>query len=188
MRVISASALTPFLSSPSAARAWKVPLPCASNPAKPVCRGRPGLRVTSLRHSGNLFWENACFAPCQPDECDKSRSRSSAPSILMRPSINRKRPPTAIVEYRVIVDPFMAVAELVRAERYLRSSFEHDVEFVEGRLIRRPMPTWEQLRGGLGMGHRPCFTDGTDSFARGCCQRGRPHFYDRPFPHRSLCG
>jgi Uma2 family endonuclease len=37
----------------------------------------------------------------------------------------------------------MAVAELVSPEQYLRSSFEHDAEFVEGRLIQRPMPTWE---------------------------------------------
>jgi Uma2 family endonuclease len=37
----------------------------------------------------------------------------------------------------------MAVAELVSAEQYLRSSFEHDAEFVEGRLVERPMPTWE---------------------------------------------
>ena len=37
----------------------------------------------------------------------------------------------------------MAVAELVSAERYLHSSFEHDAEFVEGRIIQRPMPTWE---------------------------------------------
>jgi Uma2 family endonuclease len=37
----------------------------------------------------------------------------------------------------------MAVAELITADQYLRSSFEHDAEFVEGRLIQRPMPTWE---------------------------------------------
>ena len=37
----------------------------------------------------------------------------------------------------------MAVAELVSAEQYLRSSFEHDAEFVEGRVVQRPMPTWE---------------------------------------------
>jgi len=37
----------------------------------------------------------------------------------------------------------MAVAELVSAEQYLHSSFEHDAEFVEGRLVQRPMPTWE---------------------------------------------
>jgi Uma2 family endonuclease len=37
----------------------------------------------------------------------------------------------------------MAVAELISAEQYLNSSFEHDAEFVEGRLIQRPMPTWE---------------------------------------------
>ena len=37
----------------------------------------------------------------------------------------------------------MAVAELVSAEQYLRANFEHDAEFVEGRLVERPMPTWE---------------------------------------------
>jgi Uma2 family endonuclease len=37
----------------------------------------------------------------------------------------------------------MAVAELVSAEQYLHSSFEHDAEFVEGRLVQRPIPTWE---------------------------------------------
>jgi Uma2 family endonuclease len=37
----------------------------------------------------------------------------------------------------------MAVAELVTAEQYLHSSFEHDAEFVEGRIVQRPMPTWE---------------------------------------------
>ena len=37
----------------------------------------------------------------------------------------------------------MAVAELVSAEQYFHSSFEHDAEFVEGRLVQRPMPTWE---------------------------------------------
>jgi Uma2 family endonuclease len=37
----------------------------------------------------------------------------------------------------------MAVAEPVSAEQYLHSSFEHDAEFVEGKLVQRPMPTWE---------------------------------------------
>ena len=37
----------------------------------------------------------------------------------------------------------MAVAERVSTEQYLHSSFEHDAEFVEGRLVQRPMPTWE---------------------------------------------
>ena len=37
----------------------------------------------------------------------------------------------------------MAVAELVTAEQYLHSSFEHDAEFVEGRIVERPVPTWE---------------------------------------------
>lgn len=37
----------------------------------------------------------------------------------------------------------MAVAELVSAEQYLRTSFEHDAEFVEGRIVERPVPTWD---------------------------------------------
>jgi Uma2 family endonuclease len=37
----------------------------------------------------------------------------------------------------------MAVAELVSVEQYLHTSFEHDAEFVEGRIVERPMPTWE---------------------------------------------
>jgi Uma2 family endonuclease len=37
----------------------------------------------------------------------------------------------------------MAVAELISAEQYLRMTFEHDAEFVEGRLVERPVPTWE---------------------------------------------
>jgi Uma2 family endonuclease len=37
----------------------------------------------------------------------------------------------------------MAVADLASAEQYLRTSFEHDAEFVEGRIIERPVPTWE---------------------------------------------
>ena len=37
----------------------------------------------------------------------------------------------------------MAVAELVSAEQYLHTSFEHDAEFVEGRIVQRPEPTWE---------------------------------------------
>jgi Uma2 family endonuclease len=37
----------------------------------------------------------------------------------------------------------MAVAGLASAEQYLRTSFEHDAEFVEGRIIERPAPTWE---------------------------------------------
>jgi len=41
------------------------------------------------------------------------------------------------------METVMAVAELVSAEQYLHSSFEHDAEFVEGRLVQRPMPTWE---------------------------------------------
>ena len=42
-----------------------------------------------------------------------------------------------------MMEAVMAVAELVSAEQYLHSSFEHDAEFVEGRLVERPMPTWE---------------------------------------------
>jgi len=41
------------------------------------------------------------------------------------------------------METVMAVAELVTAEQYLHSSFEHDAEFVEGRLVQRPMPTSE---------------------------------------------
>jgi Uma2 family endonuclease len=37
----------------------------------------------------------------------------------------------------------MAIAELVGAEQYLHMTFEHDAEFVEGRIVERPMPTWE---------------------------------------------
>ena len=37
----------------------------------------------------------------------------------------------------------MAVAELISAEQYLHTSFEHDAEFVEGRIVERPVPTYE---------------------------------------------
>lgn len=37
----------------------------------------------------------------------------------------------------------MAVAELISAEQYLHTSFEHDAEFVDGRIVERPMPTWQ---------------------------------------------
>ena len=37
----------------------------------------------------------------------------------------------------------MAVADLLSAEQYLHSSFEHDAEFVEGKVVQRPVPTWE---------------------------------------------
>jgi Uma2 family endonuclease len=37
----------------------------------------------------------------------------------------------------------MVTAELVTAEQYLHTSFEHDAEFVEGRIVERPLPTWE---------------------------------------------
>jgi Uma2 family endonuclease len=40
----------------------------------------------------------------------------------------------------------MAIAELVTAEQYLHTSFEHDAEFVEGRIIERPLPTWQHSR------------------------------------------
>jgi Uma2 family endonuclease len=36
----------------------------------------------------------------------------------------------------------MAAAELITAEQYLRTSFEHDAEFVEGRIVERPAPEW----------------------------------------------
>lgn len=41
------------------------------------------------------------------------------------------------------MDTVMAVAERVSAEQYLHTSFEHDAEFVEGRLVERPAPAWE---------------------------------------------
>lgn len=37
----------------------------------------------------------------------------------------------------------MAVAELASVEHYLHTSFEHDAEFVQGRIVERPVPTWE---------------------------------------------
>ncbi len=37
----------------------------------------------------------------------------------------------------------MATAELISAEEYLHTSFEHDAEFLEGRIVQRPMPTFE---------------------------------------------
>ena len=37
----------------------------------------------------------------------------------------------------------MAIAELITAEQYLHTSFEHDAEFVAGRIVERPLPTWE---------------------------------------------
>jgi Uma2 family endonuclease len=45
----------------------------------------------------------------------------------------------------------MAIAELVTAEQYLHTSFEHDAEFVEGRIVERPLPTWDhsELQGLL---------------------------------------
>ena len=36
-----------------------------------------------------------------------------------------------------------AISELVSAEQYLRMSFEHDAELVKGRIVERPVPTWE---------------------------------------------
>lgn len=35
---------------------------------------------------------------------------------------------------------------MVTAEQYLHTSFEHDAEFVEGRIVERPLPTWEHSR------------------------------------------
>jgi len=45
----------------------------------------------------------------------------------------------------------MDVAELISAEQYLHTSFEHDAEFVEGRIVERPAPVWEHstLQGFL---------------------------------------
>jgi len=45
----------------------------------------------------------------------------------------------------------MAMAERVTVEQYLHMSFEHDAEFVEGRIVGRPLPTCEHsdLRGFL---------------------------------------
>jgi Uma2 family endonuclease len=37
----------------------------------------------------------------------------------------------------------MAVAEHVSADQYLHTSFEHDAEFVGGRIVARAAPTWE---------------------------------------------
>lgn len=34
----------------------------------------------------------------------------------------------------------MAVAHLISAEEYLHTSFEHDAEYVEGRIVQRPLP------------------------------------------------
>jgi Uma2 family endonuclease len=35
------------------------------------------------------------------------------------------------------------MTELITAEQYLHTSFEHDAEFVEGRIVDRPVPTWD---------------------------------------------
>ncbi len=45
----------------------------------------------------------------------------------------------------------MPVAEVISAEQYLHTSFEHDAEFVEGRIVERPIPNWEHsaLQGFL---------------------------------------
>jgi len=45
----------------------------------------------------------------------------------------------------------MAIAELVTVEQYLHMSCEHDAEFVEGRIVERPLPTWDHsdLQGVL---------------------------------------
>lgn len=37
----------------------------------------------------------------------------------------------------------MAVAERISAQQYLHTSFEHDAEFVDGRIVERPVPTYE---------------------------------------------
>jgi hypothetical protein len=78
----------------------------------------------------------------------------------------------------------MALAELVSPERYLHSSFEHDAEFVEGRLVQRPIPTWER-------GSRTTRTNQPGPFSRPRCLRperqagGRarpPHRYPSRIP------
>jgi hypothetical protein len=49
----------------------------------------------------------------------------------------------------------MAVAARISAEQYLRSGFEHDAEFVDGRVVQRPMAAWEhacRLSGGSPTG------------------------------------
>jgi Uma2 family endonuclease len=40
----------------------------------------------------------------------------------------------------------MSPTELVSIEQYLHTSFEHDAELVEGRIVERPSPTWEHSR------------------------------------------
>ena len=45
----------------------------------------------------------------------------------------------------------MAIAELISVEQYLNTSFEHDAEFVEGKIVERPVPTYDhsELQGFL---------------------------------------
>src|SRR5690348_8795584 len=67
------------------------------------------------------------------------------PYKTIKPQIHRRIPAANryATQGDVMMKTIMAVAELISAEQYLHSSFEHDAEFVEGRLIQRPMPTWE---------------------------------------------
>src|ERR1017187_7861045 len=92
------------------------------------------------------------------------------------------------------------VAELVSAEQYLHTSFEHDSAFVEGRMIQRPVPTWEHA---CIQGHRvpsiagPKCTGSAQTRFAGAFQANRPNsramrgllwlrsFY-RQFPGRSF--
>src|SRR5260221_38495 len=45
----------------------------------------------------------------------------------------------------------MATAQLVSVEEYLRSSFEYDAEYVEGRIVYRPLPqkSHSKMQGNL---------------------------------------
>jgi Uma2 family endonuclease len=63
---------------------------------------------------------------------------SAAVKVRASETVAQTTPPA-----KAMMGTAMAVAELLSAEQYLHSSFEHDAEFVEGRLIHRPMPTWE---------------------------------------------
>ena len=46
----------------------------------------------------------------------------------------------------------MAVAELISAEQYLHTSFEHDAEFVEGRIVERAVPKFKHARMQMFLG------------------------------------
>lgn len=47
----------------------------------------------------------------------------------------------------------MAIAELISVEQCLNTSFEHDAEFVEGRIVERPLPIWEHARLQVYLAH-----------------------------------